>query len=149
MVKGTNLPPTAALQSYIFLSFHQVTFKLGKFTDFKAFFPAMLMESKKKAEKTMEGSILPHAKNSRFQNLCKFCLWNPESWALESRIQFKELGILTRNRIQNPPSTEKDWNQVPGIRNPRHGIQNPTLSWIPLYGRSISPTYSRVKRLHH
>ena len=24
---------------------------------------------------------------------------------------------------QNPSSTDKDWNPVPGIRNPRRGIQ--------------------------
>ena len=51
------------------------------------------------------------------------CLWFPESWALESRIQLKESGILLTIGIQNPTSTDKDWNQVPGIGNPRRGIQ--------------------------
>ena len=36
--------------------------------------------------------------------------------------------------IQNPRSTDKGWNPVPGIWKPRRGIQNPRLSWIPLYG---------------
>ena len=36
--------------------------------------------------------------------------------------------------IQKPTSTDKDWNPVPGIRNPRRGIQNPRLSWISLHG---------------
>ena len=30
--------------------------------------------------------------------------------------------------IRNPNSTDKDWNPVPGIRNPRRAIQNPRLS---------------------
>ena len=69
-----------------------------------------------------------------FRNLKKFCLWNPEPWALESGIQLKESEILQRNGIQNPSSTDKDWNQVAAIWNPRRGIQNPRLTWIPLYG---------------
>ena len=35
--------------------------------------------------------------------------------------------------IQNSSSIDKDWNPVPGIRNPRRGIQNPGRSWIPLH----------------
>ena len=35
-------------------------------------------------------------------------------------------------------STDKDWSAVPGIRSPRRGIQNPRLSWIPLYGATDS-----------
>ena len=60
---------------------------------------------------------------------------------------FVESGILSfgmRNKAQrirnatkdwNPiqRSTRKKWNEVPGIRNPRRGIQNPRLSWIPLH----------------
>ena len=41
------------------------------------------------------------------RNTVKFCLWNPESWVLES-----------------------------GLRNTQRGIQNPRLSWIPLHGAS-------------
>ena len=55
-------------------------------------------------------------------NAGKICLWNPESWTLESGIQ---LGILLRIGIQNPSSTDKDWNQVTGIQNSR-------LSWLAL-----------------
>ena len=54
-----------------------------------------------------------------------FCLWNPESGKIF-------LGFVIRNtaqRIQNPSSTDKDWNQAPGIRNPRRGIPNSGLSW--------------------
>ena len=69
-----------------------------------------------------------------------FCLWNPVSWALEFRVQLKESGILPGIGIQISNSTDKNWNQVPGIRNPRHGIQNPRLSWIPLHGANVSQT---------
>ena len=60
-------------------------------------------------------------------------MWNPDSWVLESGIQLKESGIALMIGIQNPSSTDKNWNPVPGIRN-RRGIQNPTQSWIPLHG---------------
>ena len=35
----------------------------------------------------------------------------------------RESGIPLYIGSQNPSSTDKDWNPVPGIRNPRHGIQ--------------------------
>ena len=57
---------------------------------------------------------------------------NLESWVLESGIQLKESGIPLTIGIQNPSSTDKYWNPVPGIRNPWRGIQNPGLSWIPV-----------------
>ena len=47
-------------------------------------------------------------------------------WSLESRIQLKESGIPLTIAIQNPSSTDKDWNSVPRIHNPRRGIQNPS-----------------------
>ena len=47
-------------QSYIFVSFQQITFKLGNFTIFKASFPAMSMgffdQSQSNVEKIVEGS---------------------------------------------------------------------------------------------
>ena len=57
-----------------------------------------------------------------------FCWWDPESWALDPGIQPKESGIPLTNGIQNRGSTYKDWNPVPGIRNPRRRIRNPRLS---------------------
>ena len=33
--------------------------------------------------------------------------------------------------LWNPSSTDKDWNSVSEIRNPRRGMKNPRLSWIP------------------
>ena len=47
------------------------------------------------------------------------CLWNPESWTLESVIQLKESGI--------PLSSE--------IRNPQRRVQSPRLSWITSRGQ--------------
>ena len=59
----------------------------------------------------------------------KKCLWNPE---YSSRNLYSHLNASLG--IQNPSFTDKDWNPVPGIRNPPHGIQNPRLFWIPLRG---------------
>ena len=42
--------------------------------------------------------------------------------------EYKVSGILLTIKIQR-----KDWNQVPGIRNPRRRIQSPRLIWIPLH----------------
>ena len=75
----------------------------------------------------------PHEVICPFRNTKSSCLWNPESGALEYGMQLKESGILQRIGIQNPSSTEKVCNQVPGIWNLRRGIQNPGLSWIPLH----------------
>ena len=59
----------------------------------------------------------------------KFCLWNPKPWNLES-------GIPLTIGIQNLSFTNKDWNSVPGIRNPRREVQNSRLSWIFLHGKN-------------
>ena len=78
----------------------------------------------------------------KWGNPINFCLWNRESGK-----QLKESGIPLTIGIQNPSSTDKDWNPVTGIRNPRRGIQNPRLSWIPLYmGRHIANVTSAVCR---
>ena len=61
-------------------------------------------------------------------------MWNLEYWALESGILLKETRIQLRIAIQNPSSTNKYWNEVLVIRNPRRGIQNLWMSWIPLQG---------------
>ena len=54
-------------------------------------------------------------------------LWIRNLWALDSGIQLRESGIQFRIGIRTA---------VPGIRNPRHGIQNTRLSWIP-WGESV------------
>ena len=52
-------------------------------------------------------------------------MWNPtKDWNPESKFHYKE-----------------NWNQVPGIRNPRRGIQNPRLSWIALHVAIPNRTY--------
>ena len=81
-------------------------------------------------------TMSPRVRESGFCDPGPFCLWNPESWALESRIQLKEYGIPPTTGISNLSSIEKDWNPVPGIRNPRRGIQNQGLSWITLHEAS-------------
>ena len=59
----------------------------------------------------------------------------------ETRIKLKESGIPLTIRIQNPSSTDKNWNPVRGIRNPRRAIQNPRLSWIPYIGDDLIVLY--------
>ena len=56
-----------------------------------------------------------------------------ESGILGFGIRNTAQGIRNPTKDWNPiqGSSRKDWNQVPGIRNPRCGIQNPRLSWIP------------------
>ena len=45
-------------------------------------------------------------------------------------IQLKECRIPRTIGIHNPSSTVEDWYPVPGIRNPRLGIQNPnSITW--------------------
>ena len=84
------------------------------------------------------GIRIPESKNvlpvgSRiWENL----LLNPKSWALESGIQLKESGIPPTIAIQNPTTVPLTKTEIhhQEIRNPRSGIQNPRLSWIPLHG---------------
>ena len=47
-------------------------------------------------------------------------------------------GIPLTIRIQNPSASDKDWHPVPGIRNPRRGIQNPRLFWTRLHGAIVN-----------
>ena len=49
-----------------------------------------------------EHSSSPRVRDSPFRNQQNFCLWNPESRALESGIQLKESGIPLRIGIQIP-----------------------------------------------
>ena len=57
-----------------------------------------------------------HARESEFQNLGNFCSWNPESRALESKIQLKESGVPLLTGIRNPNFT----NNESGI----HGVES-------------------------
>ena len=51
-------------------------------------------------------------------------LWNPENISRSSN--------PTTIGIRNPSSTDNAWNPMPGIQNPRRGIESPRLAWIPL-----------------
>ena len=57
-----------------------------------------------------------HVRESGLRSPGKFCLWNPESWVLDSGIQLKESGIPLKIGIQNSSSRDKYWNPVPEIR---------------------------------
>ena len=46
---------------------------------------------------------------------------------MESEIQFKDSGIPLTIGIQNQGFTNRDWNPLLEIRNPRPGIQNPRV----------------------
>ena len=48
----------------------------------------------------IDNNVSTHVKESGFRNPYNFCSWNPVSWALESRIQLKESGILLMIEIQ-------------------------------------------------
>ena len=97
------------------------------------------------------GACSPHVKESRFWNTGNFSLWSPgkffivQSGILSIGIQDTTQGIwdapLTIG-LRNPSSTDKDWNPVPGIWNPWHGIQNLRPSWITLQGVSMCTTFA-------
>ena len=53
---------------------------------------------------------------------------------------------------QNRHATQanKNWNPVPGIRNPQDAIHNSGLSWIPLHGTIIDAGFCRSEvRVRH
>ena len=80
-----------------------------------------------------------------------------------------ESGILgfgirnTAQGVRNPTNDwnpefkfpDKNWNPVPGMRNPQREIQNPRLSWISLYGvilntlKCVLPTSFRVTLVYN
>ena len=58
---------------------------------------------------------------------------NPEieEWKIRNPVHRNPESHL---RLESKFHWPRIWNTVPGIRNPRRGIQNPRLSWIPLSG---------------
>ena len=75
-------------------------------------------------------------------------------------VKLRILGSRVRNTAQGIRNSTNDWNSkskfhlknpnlVPEIRNPRRGIQNPKLSWIPLHGakRRFSVQFLRCQFL--
>ena len=75
----------------------------------------------------MEWFSNKNRKGIRIAESGKFLLVESGILGLESGIQLKESRIILTTGIQNPSSTDKDWNPVGGIHNPR-------LSWILLQG---------------
>ena len=57
-------------------------------------------------------------------------IWNPGFWNPVYRSMNSESPALTIT-IRNPTSIDKNRNPVPGIRNPRHGIQNQDCLELP------------------
>ena len=47
--------------------------------------------------------------------------------------------------IRNPSSTDKDWNPVRGIRNPRLEVHNPRLSCIPSHGARCRNSMKKLR----
>ena len=69
-----------------------------------------------------------------------FGIWeNQEYWALESGIQLKKSGIA----LTSPGSTDKNWNTVPGIRNPLCRIQN-SITWDDFKGKSAEQAQTNL-----
>ena len=75
----------------------------------------------------MEWFSNKNRKGIRIAESGKFLLVESGILGLESGMQLKESRIILTTGIQNPSSTDKDWNPVGGIHNPR-------LSWILLQG---------------
>ena len=65
-------------------------------------------------------NVSPHVREWGHRNPWNSCLWNSESWALESR----NSGIPLTIGIQYPSSTDKDWN-------PRSVAWNPGSKTVP------------------
>ena len=83
------------------------------------------------------GIHLPSTKNPKSWIFFADGIRNPANFCFRNRnlaLELKEPGISLTIGIQNPSSTNRDWNQVPEIRNPWRGIQTPRLFWLPLHG---------------
>ena len=66
------------------------------------------------------------------------CLWNGESWTLESGIQLEEYRTALLIVIHIASSTDKDWNSVPRIWI--HGVESriqDCLEYSRTLGRNI------------
>ena len=91
-----------------------------------------------------------------FRNEGNICVCNPESRALESRIQLKESGIPLTIGIRYLSSTDKE-SEIQYLESGIHGvesspesrIQNPSLSWIPLHGAKTVASTKVSRNLNH
>ena len=87
----------------------------------------------------------------RIRNPRKFCLWNPESWVLESGIQIKVSGILITIEIKNSTVLQKNTGiqyLEPGIHSVESRIQDcaglfPYMGWtMSMYNYIRTEIYS-------
>ena len=83
-------------------------------------------------------SFPAHVRQSGFRNPGKFACEFRNPWLWNRNTAHKESGIPLAIGIQNPSSTQKDWNPAPGIRNPWRGIRNPRLLGFPFMWRCFS-----------
>ena len=83
------------------------------------------MGKKKKVQLTnfVTAAFSPHVWNSWLRNPGNLCLWNPESWALESGIQLKESGIPLTIEIRNQSSTDKE-SGIQYFESEMHGVES-------------------------
>ena len=107
-------------------------------------------------ELTFIAAVSLHVREPRFRNLGTFYLWNPESWALESRIQLKESGIPLRIGIRNPSSICKEsglQHLESGIHGAESRIQLDKLDsltkgeQLPTWGEQLLTWPSHNKRI--
>lgn len=70
--------------------------------------------------------------------LRKFCLWNLESWGLESRIQLQEARVLLTTGIRNPSCTDKE-SQIQYLESKIHCVESRIQyhPGLPYTGRSL------------
>ena len=83
----------------------------------------------------------------------KFCLWNPDSWALESEILLKESGIPLMIGIRNLSSTDQKlesgtWNPQSTVRNRESKTVTGSLDCL-THGELLDSGYCLVDCLRH
>ena len=60
---------------------------------------------------------------NQIPELRKFCLWNLESWGLESGIQLQESRVLLTTGIRNPSCTDKE-SQIQYLESEIHCVES-------------------------
>ena len=95
--------------------------------------------------------ISPHVRKSGFCNPRKFCLWNPESWALESGVQLKESGIQADWNPESKLYRQIIRNQEPISSSEQlpyqlHGVFTDQLFY---FRHILGDFFPRKQKLHH
>ena len=91
------------------------------------------LSKKQETHSTSESFTTPHVREFGFRNPENCCLRNPESQALESRLQLKEFGIpLTITLAKNPEFSA--WNPESTAWNPESKTVLDYLKWGEMTG---------------